>query len=64
MDKYERFLRNLAKGEGGSARKRRRLMERELQKLRQYDGTGSNGLDGEIPRRDEGGDLSPRDDKS
>lgn len=63
MDRYTRFLRNLAKGEGGSARKRRRLMERELQKLRQYDGTGGDGLDGEVSRRDEGGDLGARDDK-
>ena len=63
MDKYTRFLRNLAKGEGGSARSRRRLMERELQKLRHHDGTRSDGLDGELSRRDEGGDVGARDDK-
>ena len=45
MDKYMRFLRNLAKGEGGSARSRRRLMERELKKLRKNDGTGGDEVD-------------------
>ena len=48
MDKYARFLRNLAKGEGGSARSRRRLMERELQKLRQHDRKRSDGVDDEV----------------
>ena len=33
MDKFERFLRNLAKGEGKSKRAKRRLMDRELKKL-------------------------------
>ena len=64
MDKYTRFLRNLAKGERGSARNRRRLMERELQKLKQHDRKRSDGLDGEVSQRDEGRDLGPRDDKS
>ncbi len=48
MDKYTRFLRNLAKGERGSARNRRRLMERELQKLRQHDRKRSDGVDDEV----------------
>ena len=48
MDKYIRFLRNLSKGESGSARNRRRLMERELQKLREHDRKTSDGMDDEV----------------
>ena len=54
MDKYTRFLRNLSKGEGGSARSRRRLMERELKKLNNNDREGGNQVDGELPGRDGG----------
>ena len=46
MDKYLRFMRNLAKGEKGSPRNRRRLMERELNKLHN-DKKGSDRVDGE-----------------
>lgn len=43
MDKYLRFLRNINAGEGKSKRARRRLMERELNKLQGNDtGTGDN----------------------
>lgn len=53
MDKYLRFLRNIAK-EPRNKRAKRRLMERELKKLyRNNDGTGSNELDGGVSRRDE-----------
>lgn len=38
-------MRNLAKGEKGSARNRRRLMERELKKLNNDQG-GGDRLDG------------------
>ena len=46
MDKYLRFMRNLAKGEKGSPRNRRRLMERELNKLHN-DKRESDRVDGE-----------------
>ncbi len=36
MDKYLRFLRNLSKAENASPRNRRRLMERELNKLNKW----------------------------
>ena len=49
MDKYTRFLRNLVKGEKGSPRNRRRLMQRELNKLNGNDRKPSGILD-------EGGD--------
>ena len=46
MDKFERFLRNLAKGEGKSSRARRRLMDRELKKLgKQNDETTGDRMD-------------------
>lgn len=51
MDKFQRFLRNIAKGDNKSRRARRRLMERELKKLNN-DGTTGDGVDGEVPRRD------------
>jgi hypothetical protein len=51
MDKYLRFLRNIAKGENKSARARRRLMERELNKLNN-DRKTNNEVDGGVPRRD------------
>lgn len=51
MDKFQRFLRNIAKGENKSARARRRLMERELNKLNN-DRTTGDGVDGGLPRRD------------
>jgi hypothetical protein len=53
MDKYMRFLRNIAK-EPKNKRAKRRLMERELKKLYgDNDGTGSNGVDGIVPRGEE-----------
>ena len=52
MDKFQRFLRNIAKGENKSARARRRLMERELNKLNN-DRTTGDGVDGEVSQRDE-----------
>lgn len=45
MDKYMRFLRNISAGEGKSKRARRRLMERELNKLNGNDGAPSNDMD-------------------
>jgi hypothetical protein len=46
MDKFERFLRNLAKGEGKSKRAKRRLMDRELTKLNNAnDRSSSNRVD-------------------
>ena len=45
MDKYTRFLRNLVKGEKGSPRNRRRLMERELKKLQGNEHERGNELD-------------------
>jgi hypothetical protein len=44
MDKYTRFLRNLVKGEKGSPRNRRRLMERELKKLHGHDKPGADAV--------------------
>ena len=44
MDKYLRFLRNIAK-EPRNARARRRLMDRELKKLQGNDGSTSDKLD-------------------
>lgn len=45
MDKYARFLRNIA-NEPRNKRAKRRLMERELKKLYgNNDGTGSNTVD-------------------
>ena len=50
MDKYMRFLRNIA-NEPKNKRAKRRLMERELKKLYgDNDRTGSNGVDGKVPR--------------
>ena len=46
MDKYMRFLRTLIKAENKSKRNRRRLMERELNKLHNDKG-GSDRVDGE-----------------
>ena len=58
MDKYQRFLRNISR-EPLNKRAKRRLMERELKKLYgDNDRTGSDGLDGTLPRRDKGGDVS------
>jgi len=51
MDKIQRFLRNIAK-EPLNKRAKRRLMERELKKLNN-DTTGSDGMDGDVPRRDD-----------
>jgi hypothetical protein len=62
MDKYMRFLRNIAK-EPKNKRAKRRLMERELKKLYgNNDGTGSNELDGVSPDKDKGKDVSNGDD--
>lgn len=49
MDKYLRFLRNISAGESKSKRARRRLMERELNKLHNDKG-GSDRVDGEHGR--------------
>ena len=51
MDKMQRFLRNIAK-EPLNKRAKRRLMERELKKLNN-DRTGSHGVDGDVPSRDD-----------
>ena len=49
MDKYQRFLRNIA-NEPKNKRAKRRLMERELKKLYgDNDRTGSDRLDGRVP---------------
>jgi hypothetical protein len=47
MDKYLRFMKNLAKGDKGSARNRRRLMERELKKLKAHDRPRADAVDSE-----------------
>jgi len=47
MDKYLRFMKNLAKGDKGSARNRRRLMERELKKLKANDRPGADTVGSE-----------------
>ncbi len=53
MDKYQRFLRNIAK-EPKNRRAKRRLMERELKKLYgDNDRTASNRMDGVLPERDD-----------
>jgi len=53
MDKYMRFLRNIA-NEPKNKRAKRRLMERELKKLYgEDDGTRSNEVDGDVPRGDD-----------
>ena len=49
MDKYMRFLRNIA-NEPKNKRAKRRLMERELKKLYgEDDRTGSNRVDEDVP---------------
>ena len=48
MDKYMRFIRNLAKGDKLPARARRRLMERELNKLLSDDRERNNDMDGGV----------------
>ena len=53
MDKYQRFLRNIA-NEPRNKRAKRRLMERELKKLYgNNDGTRSDGVDGGVPGCDD-----------
>ena len=51
MDKYQRFLRNIAK-EPRNNRARKRLMERELKKLNNNDTGTSDGVDAQISGRD------------
>jgi hypothetical protein len=53
MDKYQRFLRNIA-NEPKNRRAKRRLMERELKKLYgDNDRTRSNQVDGDVPAGDD-----------
>ncbi len=52
MDKYMRFLRNIA-NEPKNKRAKRRLMERELKKLYGNDRTRSNQVDGDVPAGDD-----------
>ena len=61
MDKYQRFLRNIAK-EPHNKRARKRLMERELKKLNNNDTGTSDGVDGGVSGRDtDGADCSKND---
>ena len=61
MDKYQRFLRNIAK-EPRNNRARKRLMERELKKLNNNDTGTSDGVDGGVSGRDtDGADCSKND---
>ncbi len=63
MDKYQRFLRNIAK-EPRNNRARKRLMERELKKLNNNDTETSDGVDGGVSRRDTDGADGFKNDKA
>lgn len=62
-ESIKKFIKAITRGQYGSKRQRRRLMQREIKRLQKNDAKKSNGVDGKISRRHEGRTDSPRDDK-